>query len=130
MKSSQSLKIMIVLLVITLAGSAFAADISKGTFQISTPAQIGGTTLPAGDYTAKWSGTGPTVQVSIVRNGKTVATVPAKLVELNQKATADTAETHVGAAGTRDLTALRFSGKKYSLELSGGSEAMKSDSVK
>ena len=130
MKSSQSLKILILLLVVTLAGSVFAADTTKANFQISAPAQVGNTTLPAGDYTAKWSGSGPTVQVSIVRNGKTLATVPAKLVPLEQKSAVDSAEVQNGAGGRRDLTALRFSGKKYSLELSGGNEAMRSDSVK
>lgn len=130
MKSSKSLTVMIVLLVISVAGAALAADMSKGSFQISAPAQVGSTTLPAGDYTAKWSGTGPTVQVSIVRNGKTLATVPAKLVQLDQKSSIDSAEVQNGAGGRRDLTAIHFSGKKYALELSGGNEAMKSDSVK
>ena len=130
MKSSQSLKIMIVLLVVTLAGSAFAADITKANFQISSPAQVGSTTLPAGDYTAKWSGNGPTVQVSIVRNGKTLATVPAKLVPLDKKSSVDSAEVQNGSGGRHDLTALHFSGKKYSLELGSAGESMKSDSVK
>lgn len=78
---------------------------------------MNGTTLPAGDYTAKWDGTGPAVQVSIVRNGRTVATVPAKLVQSEQKAADNAAEIQNGASGQRELTALHFSGKKYSLQL-------------
>jgi hypothetical protein len=43
--------------------------------------KVGSTQLPAGDYKASWTGTGSSVQVTLTRNGKTVVTVPAKLVE-------------------------------------------------
>ena len=102
---------------IMLAGTAFAGDSHKGNFQISSPALVSGKQLPAGDYVAKWDGTGPDVQVSIVKNGKTLATVPAKLVELTSKADQDAAEISSSSKGVRDLTALRFSGKKYALEI-------------
>lgn len=127
MKSMQSIKLVMLLLLATaLATTAFSADSGKGNFQISDPVQINGTTLSAGNYTAKWDGTGPAVQVNIVRNGKTVATVPAKLVESDQKATQDAAEIQNNAAGSRELKALHFSGKKYSLQLgSAATEAMK-----
>ena len=104
-----------------LVTAAFAAN--KGNFQISDPVQVNGTTLPAGDYVAKWDGSGPTVQVSITRNGKTVATVPAKLVQLDQKASQDAAEIQNLAGGRRELTTLQFSGKKYSLQLAGAAIA-------
>lgn len=127
MKSMQSLKLVMLLLLATaLATTAFGGDAGKGNFQISTPVQVNGTTLAAGNYTAKWDGTGPAVQVNIVRNGKTVATVPAKLVESDQKATEDATEIQNNAAGSRELKALHFSGKKYSLQLgSAATEAMK-----
>lgn len=117
MKSSMSLKLMVLFLALAVGMTALAANGSKGDFQISSPVQVNGTTLPAGDYTAKWEGTGPAVQVSIVRNGKTLATVPAKLVQSEQKAADNAAEIQNGNSGQRELTALRFSGKKYSLEL-------------
>ncbi|HST79303.1 MAG TPA: hypothetical protein VLN58_12515 [Verrucomicrobiae bacterium] len=117
MKSSMSLKLMVLFLALAVGMTALAANGNKGDFQISSPVQVNGTTLPAGDYTAKWEGTGPAVQVSIVRNGKTLATVPAKLVQSEQKAADNAAEIQNGNSGQRELTALRFSGKKYSLEL-------------
>jgi hypothetical protein len=43
--------------------------------------KVGSTQLPAGEYKASWTGTGSSVQVTLTRNGKTVVTVPAKLVE-------------------------------------------------
>ena len=114
---SASISKAIVAVSIILAGTAFAGDSHKGSFQISSPALVSGKQLPAGDYIAKWDGAGPDVQLSIVKNGKTLATVPAKLVELNAKADQDATEISNGSHGSRDLTTLRFSGKKYALEI-------------
>jgi len=127
MKNMQSLKlVMLLMLAGAMASAAFGADTGKGNFYISDPVQVNGTTLATGNYTAKWEGTGPAVQVNIVRNGKTVATVPAKLVESDQKASKDASEIQSNATGTRELKALHFSGKKYSLQLgSAATEAMK-----
>lgn len=112
-----------------LATSAFAANgAQKGNFQISDPVQVSGTQLPAGDYVAKWEGTGDNVKVDITRNGKVLATVPAKVVELGQKASEDAAEIATGASGKRELNALRFSGKKVQLEL--GSPAADAHGIK
>jgi hypothetical protein len=41
--------------------------------------QVGGTQLQPGHYKVEWQGTGPAVQVTFLRNGKTVATVPGTL---------------------------------------------------
>jgi hypothetical protein len=115
---SASISKAILAVTIFLAGTAFAGDAHKGSFQLSSPTQVSGTQLPAGEYVAKWDGTGPDVQVNIVKNGKTLATVPAKLVQLNSKADQDSAELKSGSDGSRELTTLRFSGKKYALQLS------------
>jgi hypothetical protein len=117
MQSTKSLKAMLLLFALALSTAAFAGE--KGNFQISEAVQVNGTTLPAGDYVAKWDGSGPTVQVSISRNGRTVTTVPAKLVQLDEKASQDAAEIQNHAGGRRELTSLQFSGKKYSLQLGG-----------
>jgi hypothetical protein len=118
MKSSLFSKIIIASLALMLAGSAFAANGShKDSFQISSPTQVNGTQLPAGDYQARWEGSGPTVQVSITQGKKVIATVPAQLVDLNAVPRYSTAEIKSNANGDRELTVLRFSGKKYSLEL-------------
>jgi hypothetical protein len=131
MKSSQSLKVSLLLFALSLVSAAFAADVMKGTFQISAPTQVNGTTLPAGEYVAKWSGSGPTVQVSIARDGKTVVTAPATLVQSEGKASLTAAEIQNSAAGARELIALRFSGKTYSLQLvSPATEAKSADSTK
>ena len=127
MKSSLFSKIIFVALALALSTSAFAADDShKSNFEISAPTQVNGTQLPAGEYTAKWEGSGPTVQVSIMQGKKVLATVPAQVVTLTQAAPETQAEIKNSSKGDRELTSLQFSGKKYSLEL--GSVSAKAQS--
>lgn len=122
MKSTLFSRIMIASLALLLAGSAFAASAAhKDTFHILAPTQVNGTQLPAGDYEARWEGSGPTVQVSITQGKKVVATVPAQLVDLKQPSVDTIANIKSSANGDRELTSLRFSGRKYSLTL--GSES-------
>jgi hypothetical protein len=124
MKSSLFSKVMFATLALALTTSVFAAsgDSHKSNFEISAAAQINGTELPAGDYTARWEGSGPTVQVSIMQGKKVVATVPAEVVTLDRPASNTQAEINAN----RELTALQFSGKKFSLAL--GTEAARAQS--
>jgi hypothetical protein len=116
MKFSSFLRFAMFCFALTLAASGFAADIHKANFQVSESLQVNGTELAPGDYVAKWAGDGPDVQLNIYRNGKSVATVPAKLVQLDQKASSDASEVRTGSGG-RQLSNLQFAGKKYSLEI-------------
>jgi septal ring-binding cell division protein DamX len=121
MKSRLFSKFITLLLAALLAGSVFAANAHKGDFQVFDPVQVNGKQLPAGEYTVTWDGDGPSVNVSITRGGKVMATATAKIVELEQKAERDATEVKANSAGARDLTAIRFSGKKYQLQLAGNS---------
>jgi hypothetical protein len=127
MKSSLFSKIIFAVLALALSANAFAAnDSHKSNFEISTPAQVNGTQLAAGEYTAKWEGAGPTVQVSIMQGRKVIATVPAQVVTLTAPPPQTQAEIKNNSSGDRELTSLQFSGKKYSLDL--GSESAKAQS--
>lgn len=119
MKASLFSKIIIASLVLMLAGSAFAAN--KDSFQITAPTQVNGTQLPAGDYQARWDGSGPTVQVTITQGKKVIATVPARVVAMDEASPYAITDIKSNANGDRELTGLRFSGKKYALQL--GSES-------
>jgi|ERR1051326_4026023 hypothetical protein len=124
MKSSLFSRMIPTLLALTLAGTAFAGSGShKENFQIGTAAQVNGTQLPAGDYEARWEGSGPTVQVSITQGKKVIANVPAQVVGLEKPSFASETEVKQSANGDREITTLRFSGKKFALQL--GSEAAK-----
>ena len=121
-------KVMFAILALALTTSVFAAssDSHKSNFEISAATQVNGTELPAGDYTARWEGSGPTVQVSIMQGKKVVATVPAEVVVLDRPASNTQAEITSNSNGDRELTSLKFSGKKFSLEL--GTESAKAQS--
>jgi hypothetical protein len=118
MKSQLFSRIIFATLVLALTTSAFAVnDSHKSSFEISAPTQVNGTTIPAGDYTAQWEGTGPTVQVNIMQGKKVVATAPAQVIPLDSKASDTHAEVLNGSNGERKLKALQFAGKKISLQL-------------
>jgi hypothetical protein len=117
MKFSLFSRIIFATLAVVFTTSAFAADAQKASFEISAATQVNGTTLPAGEYTAQWEGSGPTVQVNILQGKKVVATAPAQLVALDRKASDTQAEVFNGSKGERELKVLQFAGKKVSLQL-------------
>ena len=130
MKSSLLSKIILAVLAVGLTSIAFAADTHKSSFEISQPAQVNGTQIPAGEYTAKWEGAGPAVQVSIMKGSKVLATVPAQVVALESPAPGTEAELTKNTNGDPQLTSLKFSGKKFSLALGTQSASeQKSDST-
>ena len=49
------------------------------TVSFNEPVTVEGTVLKPGTYTVVWTGTGPEVQVSFIRNGRTVTTATARL---------------------------------------------------
>jgi hypothetical protein len=130
MKFSLFSKLTVLITAIMLAGSAFAAGPAhKGTLEIADTVLINGKQLPPGVYTVVWDGEGPDTSMHIMKGKKEVATAGCKVVSLDQKASQDAAEVTTDAAG-RELSAVRFAGQKYELDVTGtGSQAMK-NSVK
>jgi len=112
---------------LALAIPAFAGgSVHKGDVSFADPVQINGKQVPAGEYKVTWEGDGPSVNVHILRNGREVATAPATLKQLNAKSSENAAESKSSNGGNRELTAIRFAGKTYQLDL--GSTASRSDS--
>ena len=109
-----------------LATSAFAA--SKGPLQLTAPANVAGKQLAAGEYTVKWDGSGPNVQVEIIKGKNVVATVPAQVVTLDHASNYDSAVVNTDNSGARVLSQIRFSGKKMALSVSGEGGASNSGS--
>lgn len=95
-----------------LATSGFAAN--KGSLQVDNPVTVNGKPLAAGEYTVKWDGSGPDVQLNIMRGKSVVATVPARMLDLEQAPGRDSVVTSVNSDGHKSLNEIRFSGKKYS----------------
>lgn len=62
-----------------VSAPAFAAK-NFDTVNISETVTVGTTTLPAAEYRVSWTGTGSSAQVTLA-HGKSVVTLPAKLVD-------------------------------------------------
>ena len=87
MKASKISKGLLLGLALLLATSVFAAN--KGSLQVSDPVTVNGKQIAAGDYTVKWDGNGPNVELNILRGKNVVATVPARMVDLDRAPSRD-----------------------------------------
>jgi hypothetical protein len=111
-------------MLLTLSGAAFlfastvlAADVNKGTLNVSEKVNVQGKTIDPGTYKVEWNGTGPTVQVTILHGKQTVATFPAQLTEQDSKNAVDAYGSEAEADGSRQLTAIYIGGKHTVLQL-------------
>lgn len=123
MKTSKSLFLGLALL---LATSAFAAN--KGSLTVQEPMTVNGTQLKPGDYKVQWDGNGPSVELSITQGKKVIAKVPAHVVTLDAPSESDAAVVKNNGDGTKSLSEVRLSGKKFSLAV--GEEAAKADATR
>ncbi|MGA8493173.1 MAG: hypothetical protein WB711_22310 [Terriglobales bacterium] len=110
-------------LALLLATSAFAAT-NKGSMQLQDPVTVSGKQLRAGDYSVKWDGNGPNVELSILKGNKVVATTSARLIDLNEKSNRDAAVVQNNSDGSKSLAEIHFSGKKYALAIGSESASM------
>ena len=113
-------------LALLLATSAFAAN--KGSLSVQEPVTINGTQLKPGDYKVQWDGNGPSVELSITQGKKVIAKVPAHMVNLEVPSQSDAAVVKNNGDGTKSLSEVRLSGKKFSLSV--GEEAAKADATR
>ena len=103
-------------LALLLATSVFAAS-NKGSMELLNPVTVSGKQLPAGDYSVKWDGSGPNVELNILRGNKVVATTPARLIDLTQTPSSNAAVVKSNDDGSRSLAEIHFGGKKYALAI-------------
>jgi hypothetical protein len=68
------------IMVTFLCVPAFAAKNSQ-TVKLPASVTVGSIQVPAGDCKVTWTGSGTSAQVTLSENGKTLVTVPAKVVE-------------------------------------------------
>jgi hypothetical protein len=128
MKFATVSKMLVLGLALSLASSAVAT--SKPSLQLNHPVTLNGTTLKAGEYKVQWEGNGPDVEITILQGKNVVAKTSARVVELETPAADDAAVTRTNGSGTSSLAAIRFQGKKISLELPEGSDGMQGGSSK
>ena len=111
-------------LALLLATSGFAAN--KGSLRVDNPVTINGKPLAAGEYTVKWDGAGPNVELNIMKGKNVVATVPARMLDLEQSPVRDSIITSVNSEGHKSVNEIRFSGKKYAFAVN--AESAKAES--
>jgi hypothetical protein len=117
MKTTNLSKSLLLGAALLLTTSVFAA--SKGSLQLMDPITINGQSVKPGDYNLKWDGTGSSVQLSILKGSKVVVTTPAQVVNLANSPSNNSAVVKNNPDGSRVLSEIRFSGKKYALSLGG-----------
>lgn len=119
MKSSLFSKFITLMAAVLLATGAYAAGAAhKGSLEVADSILVNGKQVPPGSYTVVWDGDGPDTSLHIMQGKKEIATAPCKVVALDQKASQDAAELKNSSAG-RELTAVRFSGQRYQLDVAG-----------
>jgi hypothetical protein len=101
----------------TLAGDTF-----KKSVDINDTVTVQGVTLQPGTYKFQWSGPGPDVQLTILRNNDTVATVPAHIVSENVSNNQSGYGIESATDGSKRLTEVFFSGQKYDLKIGQGAD--------
>jgi hypothetical protein len=96
-------------------GNAYAARANAHSVEIFDAVQIGTTELKPGNYKVEWQGTGPAVEVSFRRNGKTVVTVPGTFKTNDDQVTQDAIVTEATGTGTSTLKEIDFAHHKEAL---------------
>jgi len=117
----QSLKYLGVLVPIALFLSlgAFAKNVNSGSFDLEQPAKVGSTVLQPGHYKAEWTGPESAVKVSILQNGKTVATAEGSIKELPSKAQQDSVTIKTLPDNSSLVDEIDFNNRTQALLLSG-----------
>ena len=99
-----------------LPASSFAKDKNQGNLKLFDPVQVGSSRLEPGDYKVQWNGAGPTVNVDILQNNKTVATTSAKLVGYTSGYDAVVTEPATDNAQAKRLEEIDFGKQKEGLK--------------
>src|ERR1700751_1486223 len=115
MKTSYFTAVLSLTCLLGFGGSAYAARDNTHSVEIFDSVQIGTTELKPGNYRGEWQGSGPAVEVSFLRNGKTVVTVPGTLKTNDDQVTEDSILTVATGTGTSMLKEIDFRHLKQAL---------------
>src|ERR1700751_528433 len=99
---------------ITSSLSVFAGSKTSHSVNIGDSVTVGTTPLKPGSYRLQWEGDGPDVQVNFMRDGKTVATLPATFQTHNPKVTQDEVLTDRSGSNGATLVEIDFAHQKES----------------
>jgi hypothetical protein len=115
MKLSKSLQGLLLGSALLSATNAIAEN--RGTLHVSSPEMLAGERLTPGDYTVRWEGAGPDVQLRIMRGAKVLVSVPARIVPLDNASPSDSVVIQIYGNGVRSVSQISFSGQKVALQI-------------
>jgi hypothetical protein len=100
--------------------TTLAASKNSQSVNIAEAVTVANTQLQPGDYKVEWSGSGPDVQVTFLKNNKPVATAPAKL-ESQKNPYNGAVETTTEPDNSKALQAIQFKDKSLKFGQGNGS---------
>ncbi len=100
---------------VLFATTAFAAN--KTSIEVKKDVVVGGKTLSAGKYTVTWEGQGQNVDLCVAKGKELIIKAPAHVLDLQRVSTNDAVVVMDNPDGTRALSQIQMSGKKFALEL-------------
>lgn len=115
MKASR-LSAVLFIAALSLPVAALAGAVTKESLHLFETVQVQGKTLSPGDYRVEWNGSGPNVNLDIVKGRDTVATIPAKIVTKSTKSEQD-GYTLKNNHGNQELMSIFFNGKDFSVQI-------------
>ncbi len=98
------------------ATTAFAAA-NKASLELTRDAVVGGKALSAGKYTVTWDDQDKNVDLSVSKGKQLLVKTPARLVDLPKVAVSGATVVKDNPDGSRALSQIQVSGKKYVLEI-------------
>jgi hypothetical protein len=104
----------LIVLVLLSVPNLFAAN--SGSLHVSSPEEVAGQILDAGDYSVRWEGNGPGVELKIMQGKKVMATATAYTLPLQRPSANDSVVVKTSGQG-RSLSQIFFSGKAVALEI-------------
>jgi hypothetical protein len=121
MKTSHSVMRGLMILALVVTPNLFAAN--RGRLHVSSPEDVAGQPLAAGDYIVLWEDRGPGVALRIMHGREVVASATGHAVPLQNPAVNDSVVINMNS-GRHSLSLIYFSGKTVALKIDGPSEAM------
>jgi hypothetical protein len=97
-----------------VTGTSQTIEVRTKSFEIATPANVGGTQLAPGTYQIKWTGFGLT-RADIMKKGKLVVSTPVRVLLLASAAARNDAKTHANPDGSFSLDAVVFASEHFLL---------------
>jgi hypothetical protein len=111
------------------ATTSFAANDNAGKVYFSDTVTVDGKQLKPGDYKLEWTGSGPSVELKIIKGKETVATVPAQIIPDASTNDKDSHLSTIQPDGSRSLVSISLKGKNFDIQIAPQQSAAKADAT-